>query len=167
MLRTKQYTNDQRVFMVSRRTSGDCHKAIQFDFERTFPFSGRKPDRKTIVRNKRKFEREGKSLFLPMLFNVWVFIGTVHNLNKGRSGRKTSVLTPEKLVLMQEMIEGLVYFNQYIVLHFQSLSGEGDLPARVARSSCRKHRLPFVMSKSSFNRGTKKLGLHPYKLIVR
>ena len=56
--------------MVSRRTSGDCHKAIQFDFEQTFPFSGRKPDRKTIVRNKRKFEREGKFLFLPMLFNV-------------------------------------------------------------------------------------------------
>ena len=68
---------------------------------------------------------------------------------------------------MQEMIESLVYLNQYIVLHFQSLSGEGDLPARVARSSCRKHRLPYVMSKSSFNRGTKKLGLHPYKLIVR
>ena len=42
--------------MVTRKISGECHKAIQFDFERTFLFSGRKPDRKTIVRNKRKFE---------------------------------------------------------------------------------------------------------------
>ena len=42
-----------------------------------------------------------------------------------------------------------------------------DLPARVARSSCRKHRLMVPMTKSSFNRAVKKLGYHPYKLVMK
>ena len=47
------------------------------------------------------------------------------------------------------------------------IENESNLPARVARSSCRKHRLPFPMSKSSFNRGIQKLEFHPYKLIYK
>ena len=132
MLRTPQYTIEQRVFMVNKRAAGDSNKAVAFDFRRTFPLSGREPNRKTIMRNQKKFNKEG----------------SVMNLNKGRSGRKASVLTEENLEKMKAIIEA-----------------EVDLPARMARSSCRKHNLDVPMSKSSFNRGIKKLGFHPYKLI--
>ena len=134
MLRTPQYTIEQRVFMVNKRAAGDSNKAVAFDFRRTFPLSGREPNRKTIMRNRKKFNKEG----------------SVMNLNKGRSGRKASVLTEENLEKMKAMIEA-----------------EVDLPARMARSSCRKHNLDVPMSKSSFNRGIKKLGFHPYKLICK
>ena len=60
MLRTKQYTAEQRVFMVNNRARGDSHKAINYDFKKCFPLSGRDPDRKTIYRNKKKFEKEVK-----------------------------------------------------------------------------------------------------------
>ena len=82
--------------------------------------------------------------------NKFLHEGTVKNLNQGRSGRKISVLTEYNLKKMQDMIDS-----------------EKELPARVARSSCRKHNLNFAMSRSSFNRGIKKLGYHPYKLIYK
>ena len=44
---------------------------------------------------------------------------------------------------------------------------EKDLPARQSRSSIRRHNLPIQMSKSSFQRGAKLLGFHPYKLHYR
>ena len=59
MLRTPQFTKAQRVFMVNGRTKGETYKVINFDFKRTFPLSGRNPDRKTISRNKKKFDVEG------------------------------------------------------------------------------------------------------------
>jgi hypothetical protein len=59
MLRTPQYTVDQRVFMVNRRTRGDTCPVINYDFKKVFPLSGRDPDRKTITRNKKKFDKEG------------------------------------------------------------------------------------------------------------
>ena len=46
-------------------------------------------------------------------------------------------------------------------------TAEIDLPARVARSSCRKNRLMVPMSKSSFNRAVHKIGYHPYKLVTK
>ena len=59
MLRTKQYTKDERVFLVSRRVRGDTYKCINYDYKRSFPFSGRDPSTNTIYRNKKKFEKEG------------------------------------------------------------------------------------------------------------
>ena len=34
-------------------------------------------------------------------------LGTVLNLNKGRSGRKPSALTANKLIMMQDMLDGI------------------------------------------------------------
>ena len=62
MLRTPQYTPNQRVFMVTRRTRGDSIKAISYDFTKAFPLSGREPDRQAIERNKQKFYKEGKGI---------------------------------------------------------------------------------------------------------
>ena len=120
--------------MVNMKAQGDSYRVINHDFRKAFPFSGRDPSNMTIYRQKKKFDQEG----------------TVHNLNKGRSGRPLSALTPENLQLVDELLES-----------------EVDLPARVSRSSARKHRLPIPMTKSSFNRATKKLGYHPYKLLLR
>ena len=63
MLRTKQYTTEQRVFMVNNRTRGDSYKAINYDFQKSFPLSGRNPDRRTIYKIKKKFDKEGKLVF--------------------------------------------------------------------------------------------------------
>ena len=60
MLRTPQYTTAQRVFMVNHKTLGEPHKAINYDFKKCFPLSGRDPGRKAILRNKKKFDKEGK-----------------------------------------------------------------------------------------------------------
>ena len=134
MFRTPQYTVEQRIFLVNHSARGDSTRAINYDFKRTFPFSGRSPKKLTIRRQTKKFDREG----------------TVLNLNKGRSGRKPTALTEDKLQMLKDLVES-----------------EMDLPARVSRSSSRKHSLPVPMSKSSFNRGIKKLGFHPYKLIYK
>ena len=105
-----------------------------------------------VIKNnyKRRFAFSGRS---PSKMTIWKqkqkfsSKGTVLNLNKNNSGRKRSVLTDAKLTAMKDL------FN-----------AEKDLPARQSRSSCRRHNLPFQMSKSSFNRGVKKIGFHPYKL---
>jgi hypothetical protein len=99
---------------------------------------------------KKRFPFSGRS---PSKMTVWkqtkkfTSKGTVLNLNKGNSGRKKSVLTDDNLALMRDL--------------FQS---EKDLPARQSRSSCRRHNLPIQISKSSFQRSSKQLGFHPYKL---
>ena len=59
MIRTPQYTKQQRVFLVNRKTRGDTYKVINYDFKRTFPLSGRDPSNMTIYRNKNKFDSEG------------------------------------------------------------------------------------------------------------
>lgn len=59
MLRTPQYTKDQRVFMVNRRGKGDTYKIINYDFKKAFPLAGRDPSKMTISRNKKKFDKEG------------------------------------------------------------------------------------------------------------
>ena len=102
---------------------------------------------------KRRFPFSGRN---PGKMIVWKQMkkfkthGTVNNLNKGNSGRKKSVLTEENLSAMRDLFEE-----------------EKNLPARQSRSSIRRHNLPFHMSKSSFQRGTKLLGFHPYKLHYR
>ena len=90
------------------------------------------------------------------------------NLNPGRSGRKRSALTPANLQMLEDLIDGKINSNiSNIFLKKINISVESDLPARVSRSSCRKNRLPVTMSKSSFNRGIKEIGYHPYKLIYQ
>ena len=59
MLRTKQYTKDQRIFMVNHKSRGDSYKCINYDFKRAFPLSGRDPNNMTIWRQKKKFDTEG------------------------------------------------------------------------------------------------------------
>ena len=81
MLRRSQFTTEQRIFMVNMKAQGDSYRVINNDFKKMFPFSGRDPSNMTIYRQKKKFDREG----------------TVHNLNKGRSGRPLSALTPNNL----------------------------------------------------------------------
>ena len=117
MLRTKQYTKEQRVFMVSNRTRGDSYKAINYDFQKAFPLSGRNPDRRTIYKINKKFEKEGKlvSGILHKIFNftrifdlidIFFILGTVLNLNPGRSGRKRSALKPAHLQMLEDLIDG-------------------------------------------------------------
>ena len=108
MLRTPQYTKDQRVFMVNRRSSGDTYKMINFDFKRKFPLSGRDPSNNTIYRNKKRFESEGDlQVFVFISYTIYFLsLGTILNLNKGRSGRKPSALTPQKLQMMEDMLDG-------------------------------------------------------------
>ena len=65
------------------------------------------------------------------------------------------------------MVNTFKYFSKKIPSSKINISVESDLPARVSRSSCRKNRLPVAMSKSSFNRGIKELGFHPYKLVYQ
>ena len=59
MLRTPQYTKDQRVFMANRKTKGDSYKIINYDFKTVFPLAGRDPSNMTIYRQKKKFDKEG------------------------------------------------------------------------------------------------------------
>ena len=93
--------------MVNMKAQGDSYRVINNDFKKMFPFSGRDPSNMTIYRQKKKFDREG----------------TVHNLNKGRSGRPLSALTPNNLQLVEDF-----------------LMTEVNLLAQVYRSSARKHR---------------------------
>ena len=69
MLRTPQYTKDQRVFMVNKRTKGESYKIINYDFKRVFPLAGRDPDRKTISRNKEKFDKKGRFYQSMLIFS--------------------------------------------------------------------------------------------------
>ena len=131
ILKTPQYTLQERIFMVEQKMRNNPHKVLKFKYKKAFPFSGRSPSKMAVWKQTKKFKSSG----------------TLHNLNKGRSGRPKTVLTDDRLGVMRELFED-----------------EKNLPARQSRSSCRRHNLPINMSKSSFNRGVKLLGYHPYKL---
>ena len=134
IMRTPQYTIQERIYMLEQKMGHTPHKVLKFNYKRKFPFSGRSPSKMTVWKQTRKFKSNG----------------TLHNLNKGKSGRKRTVLTEGNLGLMRQLFHA-----------------EKDLPARQSRSSCRRHNLPIPMSKSSFNRGVKLLDFHPYKLHYR
>ena len=134
VLRTPQYTIPERIFLLEQKLSKAPHKVIKDSYRRKFPFSGRSPNKMQVWKTVKKFENHG----------------TVHNMNKGNSGRKKSILTDQNLELMRNLFHS-----------------EKDLPARQTRSSIRRHNLPIPMSKSSFQRGVKMLGFHPYKLHYR
>ena len=67
MLRAPQYTKEQRVFMVNKKTMGESTKAINYDFKKAFPFSGRDPGKGIILLNKKKFDKEGMILYLNFI----------------------------------------------------------------------------------------------------
>ena len=134
ILKDSQYSIPERVYLVEQKMAKNSHKVLVDNFKKRFPFSGRNPGKMVVWKQVKKFKTHG----------------TVENLNKGRSGRKKSVLTDENLAALRDLLES-----------------EKDLPARQSRSSIRRHNLPFPMSKSSFQRGTKLLGFHPYKLHYR
>ena len=46
--------------MVNRKSRGDSTKAIKYDFKKMFPLSERDPNKRTIARNKKKFDEEGR-----------------------------------------------------------------------------------------------------------
>ena len=83
-MRKGQYTTDQRILMATRRIRGDSIKAINFDFKKSFPLSGRNPDRQAIERNKKKLIKEGKQFFFfwqkkYKIIKLWNFID-INNL---------------------------------------------------------------------------------------
>ena len=131
VMRTPQYTREQRIHLLEQKMSKTSHKIIKDSFKKRFPFSGRSPSKMTVWKQHKKFKEKG----------------TVLNQNKGNSGRKVTVLTDNNLASIRNLI-----------------SEEKNLPSRQSRSSCRRNNLPFPISKSSFNRGVKLLGFHPYKL---
>ena len=61
MPRVPQFNTEQRVLMVNGKARRDSLKAIQWDFKKRFPFSDRVPNKMTIHRNKKKFDKEGKN----------------------------------------------------------------------------------------------------------
>ena len=89
ILRTPQYTSEERVFKVEEKMSNSSHKVIKFNYKRKFPFSVRSPSKMAIWKQTRKFKTSG----------------TLLNLNKGRSGRKKSALTDGNLAVMRQLFE--------------------------------------------------------------
>ena len=83
------------------------------------------PSREAIIKNYRKFGREG----------------TCHNLNKGRSGRRPTVMTQANKDLVR-----------------RSLQQNG-------RRSCRRNGVH--LTRSSFNRIVKEIKFHPYVLVKK
>ena len=53
MLRSPQFTAEQRIFMVNMKAQGDSYRVINHDFRKAFPFSGRDPSNMTIYRQKK------------------------------------------------------------------------------------------------------------------
>ena len=131
VMKTKQYTVEERVLLVEEKIKKNSHKITKDNYKRRFPLTGRSPSKMTVWKMCRKFHSKG----------------TVSNQNRGNSGRKVSVLTPQVLNSIRDLVDS-----------------EKTLPARQSRSSCRRHHLPMQVSKSSFHRGVRKLGYHPYKL---
>ena len=84
IIKSPQYTLEQRVYMVEQKMAKNSQKIINDNFKRRFPFSGRSPAKKVVWKQVKKFKTAG----------------TLHNLNKGNSGRKKTVLTDQNLNLM-------------------------------------------------------------------
>ena len=82
MLRAPQYTKEQRVFMVNKKTMGESTKAINYDFKKCFPFSGRDPGKCIILKNKKKFDKEGIIFFIMFTCIEPVFISLKHKSNE-------------------------------------------------------------------------------------
>lgn len=119
-----QLTTAQRIFIVKKYYETKSYQSVQEAFRQAFP-DRNPPAKSTIQHNLRKYEEDGTSL----------------NVNKGRSGRRRTVRTPESI----ERVRVLLGEQQQV--------------------SCRRNRIG--MSKSSFNLLTRNdLRWHPYKIHV-
>ncbi|KAF2354742.1 Protein of unknown function DUF4817 [Trinorchestia longiramus] len=120
-----QLTKEQRIFIVVNFLDSISIHHVQKLFQEHFP-ERNSPSKVTIWKNVRKYKTEGTSL----------------NLNKGRSGRKSTERAPENVEIVH-----------------QALLAIPDI-------SSRKNGLG--KSKSTFNRIVKlELKWHPYKMHVR
>ncbi|KAF2346763.1 Protein of unknown function DUF4817 [Trinorchestia longiramus] len=120
-----QLTKEQRIFIVVNFLDSNSIQHVQELFQERFP-ERNSPSKLTIWKNVRKYKTEGTSL----------------NLNKGRSGRKSTERAPENVEIVH-----------------QALLANPDI-------SSRKNRLG--KSKSTFNRIVKlELKWHPYKMHMR
>lgn len=82
-----QLTVEQRVFVVSKYYETKSYAAVKEAFPQRFP-NRNAPSNKTIYKNVLKYQESGTSL----------------NLNKGRSGRRVSVRTPENIQLVRDAL---------------------------------------------------------------
>lgn len=121
-----QLTDEQRVFVVKRYFQTRSYQQVQEEFRIRFP-DRPVPQKTTIKKNVEKYEEHGTS----------------QNRNKGHSGRRITVRTPENIQAVRERLE--------------------NNPTGVS-----SRRNGLGLTKSSFNRITKKdLRLHPYKMLIR
>ncbi|KAF2349295.1 Protein of unknown function DUF4817 [Trinorchestia longiramus] len=120
-----QLTKEQRIFIVVNFLDSNSIQHVQELFQELFP-ERNSPSKVTIWKNVRKYKTEGTSL----------------NLNKGRSGRKSTERAPENVKIVH-----------------QALLANPNI-------SSRKNELG--KSKSTFNRIVKlELKWHPYKMHMR
>ncbi|KAF2353348.1 Protein of unknown function DUF4817 [Trinorchestia longiramus] len=120
-----QLPKEQRIFIVVNFLDCDSIQHVQELFQERFP-ERNSPSKVTIWKNVSKYKTEGTSL----------------NLNKGRSGRKSTEQAPENVEIVH-----------------QALLANPDIPSR---------KNGLGKSKSTFNRIAKlELKWYPYKMHVR
>ena len=93
--------------MVNSKSRGDSFKCANWDFKQAFPLAGRGPCKSTIWRQKKKFDKEGIFERKLSIFFQTMVLGTVLNLNPGRSGRKPTALTAPNIQMVQDLLNGL------------------------------------------------------------
>ena len=82
-----QLTTEQRIFVVTKYHETKSYNEVREAFARRFP-NRNAPPKKTIYKNVLKYQQNGTSL----------------NLNKGRSGRRVSVRTPDNIQLVRDAL---------------------------------------------------------------
>ena len=129
MVRRPQFTLEQRRCLVAWYWQGKSWSEIKAAFQQRFPGT-RIPSHSTLHNLLNKFQDSA----------------TMHNLNKGHSGRRRTACTLANINLIR-----------------QQLQREMQLPVGAFRSSARRNN--FMLSKTSFNRITKiHLQFKPYVL---
>ena len=122
---TMQLTNNQRVFIVNCYTDRRSYKLVKERFEEAFP-ERTSPSKSTIHGTVRKFN----------------YVGTVHNLNKGKSGRLKTIRNEGNIAHVRQMIE--------------------------ENPNVSYRRNPSGLSKSTFSHIAKKeLQFYPYKFVTQ
>ncbi|KAF2366538.1 Protein of unknown function DUF4817 [Trinorchestia longiramus] len=120
-----QLTKEQRIFIVVNFLDSNSIQHVQELFQECFP-ERNSPSKVTIWKNVRKYKTEGTSL----------------NLNKGRSGRKSTERVPKNVEIVRQ--------------------------ALLANPSISSRKNGLGKSKCIFNRIVKlELKWHPYKTHVR
>ena len=84
-----QLNVEQRIFIVTKYIETRSYNDVREAFRLRFP-QRNAPSKKTIYTNVKKYKEKGTSL----------------NLNKGRSGRRVSIRTPENIQLVRDTLNG-------------------------------------------------------------